>query len=103
MATAYVIPWPTGYDTLFEVTLSTVVYSIRVRYNHVEEQFSMDIFTRNNVPLLLGVAVVSAVDLLAMMPSDQHPGGIMFIADDAPTLENLQSGAAQLVYIDGTL
>jgi hypothetical protein len=64
MPNAFLIPLqPT--NQVVQVTLGGTLYALTLRWNEMNEAWTLDIADSNNNPIVTGIAVITGVDLLA--------------------------------------
>jgi hypothetical protein len=94
MATPFLIPLQPTNQT-FQITLAGVVYTLTVRWNDMNEAWTLDLADQNQNPIVSGIPLVTGVDLLA--PYGHLNIGGQLIAQTTndtnavPTLANLGS------------
>lgn len=59
------IPLSDAPDQLITITLKRVLYKVRVKLNYRMQLWTLDLLTRDDVPLVYGVPMVPGIDLLA--------------------------------------
>jgi hypothetical protein len=92
MSTPYTIPLIAAPQTL-AVTLGGNQYNLRVLWNSAASCWVLDIYDASNNPVLLGVAIVTGVDLLRQFGYLNFGGKLIAQTDfntlAPPTAENL--------------
>ncbi len=76
-----VIPWKDLPDFTQTIKLDNVLYKIRARWNTVHEFWTVDIYDKNGVALLLGQKLVLNTDILARYTNTALPQGKLFVVD----------------------
>lgn len=92
------LPWFPLYDFTQEIAIGGQLFVIRARHNEKEGRYSLDFFTRSMEPLMFGTSLIRGVDLFAMLPKANHPGGHLYVSGLDPTFDNLASGTAVVLY-----
>ena len=64
MATAYLIPLQPQNQT-FQVSLAGTLYTFTVRWNDMNQAWTLDLADANDNPIVSGIPVVTGEDLLA--------------------------------------
>lgn len=84
----------------FSISLGGVVYYLTLRWNVIGKYWVLDIADDEQVPLILGIPVVTGVDLLGQFRSFNFNGWLIAQtdgdADAVPTFDNL--GTAGRLY-----
>lgn len=75
------IPWKDLPDFTQTIKLDNTLYRLRARWNTVYEFWTIDIYDKNGVALLLGQKLVVNTDILARYTNTALPQGKMFIID----------------------
>jgi len=101
MSVAFEIPL-LPQNQRFGIFLSGASYTLEVRWNKFSNSWSMDVYNVNNLPILLGVPLVTGSDLLAQF-AYLGIGGQMIVQSDGdagavPTYTNLGS-ISHLYYV----
>ncbi len=73
-----VIPWRDFPDFTQTLRLSGELYSLRARWNDVRSFWTLDIYDRNGLPLLMGQKIVFNTDLLFRYKNPLLPKGKIF-------------------------
>lgn len=95
---AYAIPWQNAAEFQFEIALDNVVFVLHAQWNRVANSWALDIFTRANVPVCLGIRLVRGTGLLTG-PRTIRPTGQLVLQGAAPTYENMIDGSCRLIYV----
>jgi hypothetical protein len=92
MSTPYIIPLIPAPQTL-SVTLGGNQYNLRVLWNNAASCWVLDIYDASNNPVVLGIAVVTGVDLLRQFGYLNFGGQLIAQTDfdtlAVPTADNL--------------
>lgn len=101
-----IIPWRNLPNWQQEIVLDQVIYHLSFHWNALNEFWTMDIFSRDQVPLILGIKLVVNYNLTAQYVNNAlFPGSILVIdfSSDVESIERLDMGnRVQLVYQDVT-
>lgn len=73
----------------FETVLDGNVYRLGFRWNWRDSSWSMDIQTRNRVPLLDGLKVVLNYELIGRFVDERLPDGFIVALDSTRRLEGI--------------
>lgn len=96
MAIVYEVPL-TNAPQQMQVTFASVTYQITVTWNHIGQQWQMDIAEADGTPLVNGIPLVAGLDLLE--PYEYLGFGVrLFVQTDNdtladPTYDNLGTNA----------
>jgi hypothetical protein len=101
MATPFLIPLQPTNQTL-QVTMAGVLYQLTVRWNDMNQAWTLDIADANSSPILSGLPIVTGKDLLASYAYLNFGGQLIAQTtndtDAVPTLANLGS-AGNLYFV----
>lgn len=91
-------------DQKFSIDLEGTVYVFRVMWNSRTGRWTLSIYEEDETPIVLGVAVVSELDLLAPYADSRLPPGQLFASDVTgktrePTDDNF-GDSVLLLYVD---
>lgn len=86
-----VIPWRDFSDFSQTVRLSGELYTLRARWNTVNEFWTLDIYDRNGTALLLGQKIVFNTDILARYQDPRLPPGKIFAVDAGNGSQNIST------------
>lgn len=94
MATPYLIPLQNTNQQI-QITLAGVLYTLTVRWNEMNEAWTVDIADANSNPIVSGIPLVTGVDLLAPFGYLNFGGQLIAQttndANAVPTFDNLGS------------
>lgn len=85
-----VIQWRDLADFTQSIKLEGVVYSLRARWNSVNEYWTIDLYDRNGNALIIAHKLVLATDILARYPSENLPAGSLYVVDISNQNDPLQ-------------
>lgn len=99
MTAIYEIPL-TPLAQKFSIDLAGVTYNLSLRWNSISTNWVLDVYSSLGSPLLLGIPLVTGVDLFKQFTYLDFGGGLVAVTDSdsdaVPTLENL--GTASHLY-----
>jgi hypothetical protein len=94
MATPYLIPLQPTNQTI-QITMAGALYTLTVRWNDMNEAWTLDIADANSNPIICGIPVVTGVDLLASYAYLNFGGQLIAQTTNdtnaVPTMANLGS------------
>jgi hypothetical protein len=76
-----IIPWQDFSDFTQSIKLNDVLFNLRARWNTVHEYWTLDIFDKNGIALLLGQKLVFNTDILARYKDERLPDGSIYCVD----------------------
>lgn len=85
-STVYEVPITPGVAQAFSTTLLGVSYNMRLVWNSASNCWVLDIADQNNVAIVLGIPLVTGVDLLAQYEYLGIGGNLVCLTDTNPDL-----------------
>jgi len=86
------IPWAVFPAFSNEVTLEGVVYRFTFVWNYRGQYWTMSIYDRDDVALLVGVKLVMRFSLTKHYPGRAVPPGVFMVSDPKQVLDRVEDG-----------
>ena len=97
------IPWPVGPAWRQTIALDGVIYLLRARWNEIGEFWSMDLATRDDIPLVNGIKITGGALLTSRHADRRLPTGWFVVVSNiecgcTPGRQDMKDNA-RLIYV----
>lgn len=97
---AFVVPWQNAAEFQFEIALDNVVFLLHTQWNWIANSWALDIYTRADIPVCLGIRLVHGTTLIAGSRTNR-PAGQFVLQGGEPSYDGMINGGCRLVYLTG--